>query len=189
MSSIVEICNMGLTLIGDQVISSLDDENDRAVVANLFYEPTRDAVLRAHPWSFAKYRKELAEASGAPEFGWQYHFALPITPKCLRVLSVDENYPGQIPYAIEGRKLLTDSDVISILYIAQMTDSGVFDALFVDCLAARLAAAFAMALTKQKTLIDLAMGVYNQKIAEARMIDGLEAEKKEIHNTTLSGVR
>lgn len=189
MSSIVEICNQALTLIGDQPITALSDDNDRARVATLFYQDTVDAVLRVHPWGFAKARAELALAAGSPEFGYDYHFTLPTDPKCLRVLEVEEDYPGQIPYSIEGRKLLCDESTIKILYIAQITDSGNFDALFADCLAARLAMAFAMALSKQKTLIELAAKVYESKIGEARTIDGLESTKKEIYNTTLTAVR
>ena len=189
MSSIVEICNMGLTLIGDQVITALSDSNDRAKVATLHYEPTRDAVLRAHPWGFAKTRVELAQAAGSPDFGYEYHFTLPTDPKCLRVLSLEEDYPGQIPYSVEGRKLLCDESDVSILYIAQIVDSGVFDSLFTDTLAARLAWNFAMALSKQKTLIELAANVYQSKIGEARTTDGLESVKQEIYNDTLTRVR
>jgi len=189
LSSIVEICNMGLTLIGDQVITALTDDNDRARVATLFYESTRDAVLRAHPWGFSKTRKELALDGATPEFGYSYQFTLPTDPKCLRVLSVEEDYPGQIPYSIEGRKLLCDDATMSILYIAQITDSGNFDALFTDTLAARLGMVFAEALTKQKTLVELAAKVYEMKIEEARTVDGLESTKREIYNDTLTRVR
>ena len=189
MASEVEICNMGLTLIGDQVIEALSDSNDRAVIANRFYDDTRDAVLRAHPWGFAKVRVALAAAAGSPVTEWGYHFTLPTSPLCLRVLSVEEDYPGQIPYSIEGRKLLTDDSSIKILYIAQITDSGTFDALFTDALAARLAMAFAMALTKQKTLIELAAKIYEIKIREAQTVDGLESTKKEFYNQTLIAVR
>jgi len=186
MSSIVEICNMGLVLIGDQTITALTDSNDRATVASTFYEPTRDAVLRAHPWGFAKTRVALAMAAGTPNSNkYSYHFTLPTSPKCLRVLEVEEDYPGQIPYSVEARKLLCNDSSISILYVAQVTDSGLFDALFTDALAARLAMAFAMALTKQKTLIELAAKVYEMKINEARTMDGLESTPKEIYNDTL----
>ena len=194
MASIVEICNMGLTLIGDSEIENLDDKDDRARVANIFYAQTRDAVLRAHPWGFAKIRVALAEAAGNPTYGsgeggWDYHFTLPTSPFCLRVLEVAEEFPGQIPYSIEARKLLTDTTSISILYIAQITDSGNFDALFTDALAARLAMAFAMSLTKQKKLVELAANVYGIKIEEAQTVDGLESTKKEFYNTTLTGLR
>lgn len=189
MSSIVEICNMGLTLIGDQPIDSLSDSNDRAVVASTFFVPTRDAVLRAHPWGFAKTRAELALAAGSPDFGYDYHFTLPTSPKCLRVMEVEEDYPGQIPYSIEGSKLLCDESTLSILYIAQITDSGLFDSLFNDVLAARLAMAFAMSLSKQKTLIELAAKIYESKIGEAKTVDGFESTKQEIYNTTLTRMR
>jgi len=190
LASIVEICNMGLALIGDQPIEALTDSNDRAVVAKLFYSDTKDAVLRAHPWGFALVSVALAEAAGNPVFAkWGYHFTLPVVPKCLRVLEVEENYPGQIPYSIEGGKLLANDSAITILYIAQITDTGLFDALFTDALAARLAMAFAMVLTKQKTLVELAAKVYDMKIGEARTVDGLESTKKEIYNDTLISVR
>jgi len=188
MASIVEICNMGLTLIGDQTIDALSDSNDRATVATLFYSDTKDAVLRAHPWGFAKTSVALAEAAGSPVFAkWGYHFTLPIDN--LRVLEVEEDFPGQIPYSIEGGKLLADDSSITILYIAQITDTGLFDSLFTDALAARLAMVFAMNLSKQKTLVELAAKVYDIKITEAKTVDGLESTKKDIFNNTLTSVR
>lgn len=194
MASEVEIINQGLVLIGDQPITARDDDNDRARVADLFFDDIRDAVLRAHPWGFSKIRVALALAAGSPAYGsgeggWDYHFTLPTDPKCLRVLRVAEAYPGQIPYSVEGRKLLCNESSMSILYIAQITDTGVFDALFTDTLAARLAMAFAMALTKQKTLVELAANVYKIKIEEARTVDGLESTKQAIYNSTLISVR
>jgi len=191
MSSIVEICNMGFVLIGEEVIEALGDNNDREVIATRYYADTRDAVLRAHPWGFAKVSVALAEAAGNPVFTtkWGYHFTLPVDPYCLRVLGVEEDFPGQIPYSIEARKLLTNESSIKILYIAQIIDSGLFDSLFADCLAARLAASFAMALSKQKTLVEWAWKLYELRIPEARTVDGLEATKEEIYNATLTSVR
>lgn len=194
MASQVEICNMALVLIGDQVIEAITDDNDRAVICNRFFDDTRDAVLRAHPWGFAKQRKELAVDAEAPAFGstesgWDYQFTLPTDPWCLRVLEVAEEFPGQKPYSIEGRKLLTDESSIKILYVAQITNTGLFDALFMDALAARLAMNFAMALTKTKTLLELAANLYKLKMDEAMTIDGQESTKKEFYNTTLTAVR
>lgn len=188
MASETDICNMGLFLIGDEKIENLTDDNDRARVANLFYDDTRDAMLRMHPFGFSKVWAELARAAGSPK-KWAYHFTLPVAPKCLRVLKPEESYPGQIPYSVEGRKLLCNASAITILYIAQITDTGVFDALFTDLLAARLAAVFAQALTKQKTLIELAWKVYDMKKQEAQTVDGLESTKEEMYNDTLISVR
>jgi len=194
MASKVEICNMAFVLIGANVIESLDDDNDRAVIANRFFDDTRDATLRAHPWGFAKERATLAAAAGSPEYGstesgWDYHFTLPTDPFCLRVLEVAEEFPGQIPYSIEGRKLLTDESAIKILYIAQIESTGLFDSLFTDALAARLAMKFALALTKQKKIVEMAANLYKAWIDEAQTVDGLESTKKEFYNTTLTGMR
>ncbi len=187
MSSQVEIVNQGLTLIGDQIIAAMSDDNDRARVATLFFDDMRDAVLRTHPWGFAKTRAELAEAAGTPEFDYTHHFTLP--GNCLRVLEVEEDHPGQIEYSIEGRKLLCYESTMKILYIAKVTETGNFDALFCDCLSARLAMAFAMALSKQKTLIEMAARIYEMKIGEAKTVDGLESVRREIYNQTLTGIR
>lgn len=185
MSSKVEICNMGLALIGDAPIDSLSENNDRATVCNLFYDSTRDATLRAHPWGFAKQRKALALDAESPLFFWENQFTLPTEPYCLRVLGVDEDFPGQIPYSIEERNLLCDESAISILYIAQITDTGLFDSTFTDAFVARLAMSFALALTKKESMLSLAAKLYEIKIAEAQTVDGLEATKQTYYNTDL----
>ncbi len=178
MASEVEICSMAFVLLGTDPIEAFGNDNDREVIATQFYATTRDATLRAHPWGFAKERVDLALDSESPTWGsidagWDYQFVLPTDPWCLRVLRVKEAYPGQIPYAIEGRRLLTNESAIAILYIARIEDSGLFDALFTDALVAKLAMTFAISLSKQKTLLELAANLYKLKIDEAKTVDGL----------------
>ena len=190
MPSETDICNQALTIVGDQRISSLDDDNNRARIADLFYADTRDAMLRAHPFGFAKTRSALALMSTTPPFGiYGYQFKLPVSPKCLRVLEIDEDYPGQIPYSVEGRKLLCNETTASIIYIGQITETGLFDAMFTDCLVARLAMSFALALTKQKTIVEMTAKIYEMRIQETKTTDGLEAPKQVIYNAELTGVR
>lgn len=55
----VSICNMALSRIGHTTISALSDANDAARQCNLHYEPSRDGLLRAHPWNFAMKRTRL----------------------------------------------------------------------------------------------------------------------------------
>ena len=61
MATAVSICNMALSLVGSaNVITTLDgvgsEENRQCF---LHYEPTRDALLRSHPWNFAIKRTVL----------------------------------------------------------------------------------------------------------------------------------
>ena len=106
--SAVSICSNALLLLGDKPIDSFDVDNDRTrLVANL-YEMKRDRVLRAHSWNCATKRVILSPDTDGPPFGWGYQFTLP--NDWLRTLSVGED--GQEDdYAIEGRKILMDSNV------------------------------------------------------------------------------
>ena len=100
-----------------------------------------------------------------------------------------ENYPGEVKYAVENALILCNDSTLTIKYIAQITDTGYFDSLFVDVLAQRLAATLAMALSKQKALIDMMWNAYKQKLNEARNTDGQEAEKIEFYLPELTSIR
>ncbi len=191
MPSDVEIANMALTLIGDSTVADITtpEDNDRARACKIWYEPTRDAVLRAHPWGFAKTRVALV-ATTTPIFDWNYAFTLPTSPYCLRVLEVDDvDNPGSTAWSIEGRTLVTNDSGINILYIARIADPTKFDSLFVEALAAKLAENLAMALTRQKTLIELAHGLYEAKIQEARTVDSMEGSTRVAYAQDLINVR
>jgi hypothetical protein len=87
MSSVVDICNEAMDLLGAATITSLTENSKEARLCNRKFELTRDAVLRAHPWNAAIARAELAANSVGPAFGFTHQFQLPADPYCLRVLS------------------------------------------------------------------------------------------------------
>src|SRR3546814_6931193 len=86
MTSVVSICNRALTLLGQKTITSLEDNSQAARLCVESYGPTRDAVLRDHPWNCAIARADLAALSEAPAFEFGRQFQLP--PDCLRVLEL-----------------------------------------------------------------------------------------------------
>ena len=93
MATEVSICSNALRRLGDDPITSLTDNTERARLCNSFYEDTRDAVLRLHPWNFAITRTSLAKLSDAPAYGFSNQFSLPTSPYCLRVLAMEyEDY-------------------------------------------------------------------------------------------------
>ena len=69
MSSVVQICNIALSNIGEQRITALTDNNERARLCNLRYDDVRDAVLRSYPFKVAVQRVELALSADAPAWG------------------------------------------------------------------------------------------------------------------------
>jgi len=169
MASVVGICNIALSNIGDEKISSLTDNNDRARACNLRYEDTRDAVLRAHPWNAATTRVELAVSTDAPVWGFTYKYALP--SDCLRVLDV---YDYTVPFSIEGRFLLTNNSTAKLKYIARITDPNVYDILLQQAIGIRLAAEIAEALTGRTELKQEMYNKYLLILSEARGVDSQE---------------
>jgi len=91
MATDVSICSNALRRLGDAPITSLTDDTERARLCNAFFPDARDTVLRAHPWNFAITRASLPQLSDTPAYGFNYMYALPTDPYCLRVLEM--SYP------------------------------------------------------------------------------------------------
>ncbi|MCS5590730.1 MAG: hypothetical protein NZ824_12270 [Candidatus Thioglobus sp.] len=186
MATEVSICSNALRKLGDDPITSLSENSERARLCNAFYASTRDAVLRAHPWNFATVRQTLNKLTSVPAFDYAAEFTLPSDPYCVRVLSMD--YPDY-EFKIEGRKLLTDYDEAKILYIARITDTAEFDPLFTEALTARLSAELAYSITGSNTLSQQMWQTYESKISEARSIDGLEGSMEGLISNTFTAFR
>lgn len=138
MNTETHICNMALGLLGESRILALTDTDATARACALWYESTRDAVLRSHKWNFARKHAVLSRLDARPLFTWQYAFALPAD--FLRVYEVNDSEEGlDDPWVIEGDKLLSDCDVINLVYVYRMMDASKFDPLFQEALSYKLA--------------------------------------------------
>jgi hypothetical protein len=185
MTSVVDIANFALISIGATQITALDENSKPARVINQKYASVRDTVFRAHPWNCLIKRVELAQETEAPAFGYSKQYALPTDPYCLRVLEFSNgslNYPrdnmfnntGGPVFVIEGRKLVTDEGTAKIKYIGRVTDPNEYDANLIDVLAARLAYEICYTLAGSTSLENQKFALYNQKLSEARFVDGTE---------------
>ena len=191
MATEVSICSNALRRLGDDPITSLTDDTERARLCNSFYADTRDAVLRLHPWNFAITRTSLAKLSTAPAYGFSNQFSLPTNPYCLRVLGMEyEDYIFKVEnVATHGRVLLTDEATANILYVARITDTNLFDAMFVDVLTQKLAVDLAYPVTNSTTLQTQMQKVFEKKLSEARSIDGQEGFMDDLVSDTFTDFR
>lgn len=140
MPSELEICNLALAHLGEAPIASLAASDAVSLACAAQYEVTRDACLRAHRWNFASARAALEVVDDVPAFGWGHQFDLP--ESCLRVLEFNGSEEGDMitsPFVIEGSRLLTDDAEAKVVYIQRIEDTDLFDPLFVEALAVRLA--------------------------------------------------
>jgi len=191
MATEVSICSNALRRLGDDPITSLTDDTERARLCNAFYTDARDAVLRSHPWNFAITRASLAKLSDTPAYGFNYQYSLPTNPYCLRVLEME--YPDYIfkveNVATHGRVLLTDEGTAKILYIARITDTNLFDPMFVDVLTAKLSLDLAYPVTNSLQVQQQMQKLYQTKLSEARSIDGQEGFIDDLVSNTFTDFR
>ena len=189
MASVVDICNRALQKLGAERIISLTQDSVSARACNLAYTQVRDAELRAHTWNFAIKRAEIAADATAPVYGYSYAYTLPAD--CLRLLKNDhqENYYSN-NWKVEGRKIITDESApLPIRYVARITDSTEYDALFVEALSSKLAYELCEELTQSNTKKQSAADDYKLAIREARKINAFENVPAEQETDTWLTVR
>ena len=175
--SIVSICNKALSQIGDEGILSLDDERKAARYCKMLYDPCRKFVLRSYPWRFALKRYMLAPLKEKPLFGYDYRFVMP--KDCLRVWKV----AGNKDFTVEGGMILYNADVFRFIGVSDVADPSMFDSMFEDVLAARLASELAVPLTASPALRKELAEMYEYRVAQARTASAFEGKNEKTNVT------
>jgi hypothetical protein len=186
MPSPVTICSGALLKLGDQPITSLADDSTRALIVSALYPDVRRAVIRAHPWNATTKRfGPMAPLAEAPAFGYECQFQLP--DDCIRVFDTDLG--KDYPFKVEGRKLLIDSNVVSILYAFDEEDPSQWDSLLVEAVTARLAAEAAIPVTANSRLSEQMWALFANKMREATGTDGQEGTPSPVTSDVLIDCR
>lgn len=180
MASNTDIANSALYKLGEDPITSLDDDTTKAgrTMAHLF-ELRRDALIRKYNWSFALTRTTLSALATSPSWGYTYAYQMPVD--CLRIVQVNDLWvipgsadfiggPDSEPYSIDGREIHSDfSAPLKIRYLKKVTNPGHFDVCFVETLAYDLALEACEAITQSNTKKDgLARGFMEEIRAAIR---------------------
>jgi hypothetical protein len=178
MASVVEICNVALIRIGADTITAIDQDIKGARLCNVMYGPTRDALLRSHPWNFANRRATLAASATTPTFEFAYQYPLP--SDYLKMQRVYYAYDHRIESMADGTKvLLADEDDISIEYTALVTDPNLMDPLFRQALSLALATAICPALTENAKMTEGLSAQAGEMLAMARTADAQEGTPRD----------
>ena len=171
MASIVGICNGALNQLGATTILSLSEDSKNARLCNSRFTQVRDALFRTHPWNCLQKRIQIAADSTAPAWGFKFAYTLPAD--CLRLLKIldyDSNYK------VEGRKILSNTSSMKILYIARVIDPNEYDELLRETLSASLSADIAFAVTSNNTTSQNMYQLYQEKLRDARFVDSTEGQ-------------
>ncbi|MEQ8966179.1 MAG: hypothetical protein RID91_10165 [Azospirillaceae bacterium] len=167
--SAVALCGRALLKIGAAAIQSFDEKSAEAEVAGALYAPLRDALLSAHPWSFATRQARLARLDGAPVADYAHAFQLPAD--FLRALSAGRAPGGRgLDYRIAERRLHTDAEEVVLTYVFRPGEADT-PAFFDQALIARLAAELCIPLTESTSRGESLSRLAEEELRRARLVD------------------
>jgi hypothetical protein len=194
MTSVVEICNSALNILGANNITALTEDSKNARLCNQRFTPLRDAVFREHTWNCLIKRIELARDTEAPTHEYSYQYQLP--SDSIRVLSLGGYHNGSSSnldagqkFKVEGRKILTDEETVFLIYLARVTDPTQYDSLLIETIVARLAAELCYAITSSTSLANSLKADYQDKLRLARHADATEGTADVLDSSTYINAR
>lgn len=188
MISEVSICNQALSWVGAKFITSLDEPSSEAEWCKNNYDFIRDAVLEERMWTFAVAR---ASSTTADKDGWGNLYEHRLPEEWLAVYRVFEDSEGKRPakWVKEGPHVLSECDTLYLWGLQRIVDTNKFTNLFVQAVAARMAAEMAIPFTENRQLQADLWGLYQQKLADAATRDGQQGRNEHITQTKLTGAR
>lgn len=184
MADNVSIANRALSKLGAGRILLLTDDNQAARTINQMFNDVRDAELRRHRWKFALTRDSLPALATVPAFGFSYQYPLPAD--YLAMVQVNDYFiragsPNSGLYSIEAGNILTDLVApLKIRYVKRVTNPGLFDPLFVEALACKLAMEACETLTQSETKFARMADQYKFAMTEAVRVDAIEKVPDEL---------
>lgn len=195
MTSVISICNLALSNLGKDTITSLSEATAEARACNQFYEQARDALLQVYPWRFAGKTLALAELTNDKPGAWGYAYSRPVD--CLKVrwvrpvYSLDDPSPQTLqqeisnPHEIEGQTIYCNIPTAFLRYTSAATDPTKFPPLFVDALSWALTVRLAMPLTRDIKQRNDAYKLAQVARGEAETADANEERANSDHDSEL----
>jgi hypothetical protein len=191
MASVTDICNRALQKLGAKRISDIDEASPSARAVKLAFPIIRRSELRKADWNFSIVRAQIAADSPAPTWGRANSFQLPSD-----FIKLTTNYPEQYSnvdnntlafgasngsaamtdWVIEtGRKVLTNaSSPLNVRYVADITDTSLWDPIFCEVVSTALALEVCEELTQSNTKKTFLAQEYVGLMNEAKHSDSIE---------------
>jgi len=165
------ICNIALRELGASRITSITDGTPNADKCQDVYDPILDRELRRRKWNFSIKRVILAPDAATPVSDFDFQFTWPAD--CIRPLpSIFDT-----DWVMEQRRILTSAgDTLELRYVAQVTDTNMFDPLFAYAFALAIAGALAEGVKQSTRKKESLQRDYKTAIAEAARANAFEKQ-------------
>jgi hypothetical protein len=183
MASKVSIANRALTKLGEDRILLLTDDNKRARTINQMFDDVLDAELRRYRWTFAITRDSLPALADAPAWGYAYKYPLP--SDYLALIQVNDIYVragnSSALWSVEAGHILTNIEApLKVRYIQRVTNPGLFDPMFSEALACKLAMEACETLTQSETKFNRMAEQYKATVLDAQRQASIENPPDEL---------
>jgi len=146
MATDVAICNMALTALGHEAISSLDERSKAAGLCRLHLATARRELLESHNWAFATGTTDLAQLTAKPASHWAIAYRRPAD--CLKARALSED----APFEVVGDMICTDKEKARLTYTRDVSVATYFPPSFVRTLSFLLASLLAVPLMQSQRL-------------------------------------
>lgn len=177
----IDICNLAIGLLGNYPdIENIDTPEDGVeATCALWYDVTRQKLLRLLIPNFSMSRRIVSQLSSTPDFGYAYAYEYP--NDCLRVLGFGDIDAKDKEFVIESMNNITtiqlDDDLtegLPLRFIQDVTDVGRFSSEFKILLSKALAVNIAPNLTQDMKKAQIIEASLPSAISEASGINAQE---------------
>ncbi len=183
----IALCSRALLKLGGTTITSFDEGTAEAEIAANLFPSVRDALLSAHPWSFATAQQRLPSLAAEPVADFTKAYQLPAN--FLRALSAGGSTRGSgLEYRIAERRLHTNSPEVVLTFIFRPAEID-FPPFFDQALITRLAAEFCIPLTESTSRSETLFRLADQEFQRAKTIDAQQDTPGRIADFSLVEVR
>ncbi len=172
----LDICNAALCKLGEAPLETIDSNGSLpSRLCYMHYHPARREVLCASRWTFATKKIRLVSVESSTDDEHSLAHSLPLD--CLRVLHV--NYPQ---WALRGRCIFCPVTEIKVTYTADEEDCSLFEPLFAEALATRLACKLCIPLINSTTALQALRDEYRRvALPQAAHANAVQAESNDSH--------
>lgn len=158
-----------------------------AQVCRKLYPGLRDALLTAHPWSFATAQARLPRLSASPLADFAHAYQLPAD--FLRALSAGRGHRGRgLEYRIAERRLHTSAPEVILTYVFRPPESD-FPPFFAQALISRLSAEFCLPITESTSRAEALSRLAEAEFTRAKQIDAQQDAPPRVEDFPLTEVR
>lgn len=184
----LQVWNWALRRIGERTLQSELEDNATADLMREIYDLNRRSLLRSYPWSFCQNTAQLTEISEEPP-DYLYTYAKPSDALFItKVIAQNDDVVASWDYdrlrwigntdeweVRRDDKVYSNIPGLIVKYTVDIDDESLFDDIFADALAWRLAQEIAMPITRMPELQTNAANGYIQTMQMARGMDGAQS--------------